>query len=45
VKASARRAEPAAEFPDDAPTLVDEVDDLDEVVVEVDEEIVLRPGA
>ena len=43
VKASARRAEPAAEFPDDdAPTLTDEVD---EVIVEVDEEIVLRPGA
>jgi hypothetical protein len=45
VKASARRAEPAAEFPDDAPTLTDEVDELDEVIVEVDEEIVLRPGA
>jgi hypothetical protein len=42
VKASARRAEPAADFSDDAPTLTDEID---EVIVEVDEEIGLRPGA
>jgi len=42
VKASARRAERASEVSDDAPTLMDEVD---EVIVEVDEEIVLRPGA
>jgi hypothetical protein len=43
VKASARRAEQAADFPDDdAPTLNDAVE---EVIVEVDEEIVLRPGA
>ena len=42
VKASARRAEPATEIPDDAPTLTDEVD---EIIVEVDEEIGLRPGS
>ena len=42
MKASARRAEPAADFSDDAPTLTDEID---EVIVEVDEEIGLRPGA
>jgi hypothetical protein len=41
VKASARRAEHAAEFPDDAPTLTG----VDEVIIEVDEEIGLRPGA
>lgn len=42
VKASARRAEQSTGIPDDAPTLMDEVD---EVIIEVDEDIVLRPGA
>lgn len=42
VKASAQRAERTADLSDDAPTLNDAVD---EVIVEVDEEIVLRPGA
>jgi hypothetical protein len=41
VKASARRAEPASAMTDDAPTLTDEVD---EVIVEVAEEVVVRPG-
>lgn len=41
VKASARRAEPASAMKDDAPTLTDEVD---EVIVEVAEEVVVRPG-
>jgi hypothetical protein len=41
VKASARRAEQATGSPDSAPTLTEEVD---EVIVEVDEEIGLRPG-
>jgi hypothetical protein len=41
VKASARRAEQATEIPDSAPTLTEEVD---EMIVEVDEEIGLRPG-
>lgn len=42
VKASAQRAERTVDDSDDAPTLNDAVED---VIVEVDEEIVLRPGA
>ena len=42
VKASAQRAERTVDASDDAPTLNDAVD---EVIVEVDEDIVLRPGA
>jgi hypothetical protein len=42
VKASAQRAERTVDASDDAPTLNDAVED---VIVEVDEEIVLRPGA
>ena len=45
VKASAHRAERATGIPDDAPTLTEEVDEMDEMIVEVDEDIVLRPGA
>ena len=41
VKASARRAEQATGIPDSAPTLTEEVD---EMIIEVDEEIGLRPG-
>ena len=41
VKASAQRAERADEYPDDAPTLTE----VDEVIVEVDDELGLRPGA
>ena len=41
VKASAQRADAAAEYSDDAPTLTD----VDEVIVEVNDEIGLRPGA
>ena len=41
MKASARRAEQATEIPDSAPTLTEEVE---EMIVEVDEDIGLRPG-
>jgi hypothetical protein len=42
VKASAQRAERTVDESDDAPTLNDAVED---VIIEVDEDIVLRPGA